>query len=207
VKLKLAEHFMSVQGEGHLTGKPTYFIRFAGCAVATCPLHPSNLDLCDTDWSPKEVITNLRQLAQHAAHQVGLMGWVTITGGEPMDQPEALGELVAEFKKARVLVNIQTSGTRWVTCPWDWLSVSPKCKADDLVQTFGQEMKVVVYPDTDQAELAKFYARTRFWNYYLMPLWNQGHDIPHVLSVLDQANRGGDQWELTTQAHKWWNVR
>ncbi len=206
--LNLAEHFLSIQGEGHLTGKPMYFIRFAGCAVMECPLHPSRSNLCDTDWSFNEKVTDLAVLAEHARQQVGPMGWVSVTGGEPLDQPEALSSLIAELKKQRLMVNIQTSGTRWVTCPWDWLTVSPKCDSFALKQTFGQELKLVVTEQTDILELARFYGKTRFWNYYLMPLWaNGGHNIAKTIDLLGSANKGGDQWELTTQSHKWWGVR
>lgn len=206
--MKLAEHFLSIQGEGHLTGKPMYFIRFAGCAVAECPLHPSRSNLCDTDWSYSETVTDLAAFAAHAREQVGAMGWVCITGGEPLDQPKALSALVSELKKQRVLVNIQTSGTRLVTCPWDWLTVSPKCDSFSLKQSFGQELKLVVGDDSDLLELARFYSKTRFWNYYLMPLWvNGGHNISKTIELLHKANEGGNQWELTSQAHKWWGVR
>lgn len=140
-KFKLAEVFTSIQGEGHLSGKLMTFVRFAGCNVRSCKLHPINGGLCDTDWSFKEM-GDASALASHARAEVGPNGWVCITGGEPLEQPKALEALIAELKRAGLLVNIQTSGTIWVTCPWDWLTVSPKCSAEDLIQTFGQELKV-----------------------------------------------------------------
>lgn len=204
--LRLAEVFTSIQGEGHLTGKPMRFIRFAGCAVAQCPLHPRNksaVGVCDTDWSRRFNVSDLAALAREAYDEVGSGGWVCITGGEPLDQPGALAVLVSELKKLNLMVNIQTSGTRWVTCPWDWLTVSPKCAADDLVQTFGQELKLVYTGQSDD-ELRRYYDHTKFWNYYLMPLWHDGSQQFEPTRAAVMRNRG---WELTTQAHKWWGVR
>jgi organic radical activating enzyme len=204
--MKIAETFTSIQGEGHLSGKLMRFIRFAGCAVTQCPLHPTQSNLCDTDWRYREV-ADPERLANEAADEVGARGWVCITGGEPLDQPEALARLIAELGRRGLLVNIQTSGTRWVTNPWDWLTVSPKCKPDELVQTFGQELKVVYTGQSDD-ELRAFYTGSRFWNYYLMPLWAGGsHNVAQTIEAVKRLNRAGQPWELTTQAHKWWGVR
>ncbi len=207
--MKLAETFTSIQGEGHLTGKLMRFIRFAGCSVTQCPLHPANkarLGDCDTNWK-FEFTEEPERLAAEALREVGPNGWVSITGGEPMDQYNSLGLLVAELKRRGLLVNIQTSGTLWVTCPWDWLTVSPKCGSDDLVQRFGQELKVV-YTGQSDYELMGFYADSKFWNYYLMPLWADGtHNVAETIAAIKRLNKLGQQWELTTQAHKWWGVR
>lgn len=208
-QLRIAETFTSPQGEGHLTGKIMRFIRLAGCTVTTCPLHPANKNRvanCDTDWRFKSS-HDAETLAETALAEVGRRGWVCITGGEPLDQVEALAPLIAELGRAELLVNIQTSGTKWVTCPWDWLTVSPKCSAADLVQTFGQELKLVYTGQTDH-EIRAFYTGSKFWNYYLMPLWKDGtHNVAETIDAIRRLNHQGQPWELTTQSHKWWGVR
>ena len=207
--LKLAEVFTSIQGEGHLTGKPMRFIRFAGCLVKSCQFHPANKARttdCDTDWKYRLTAT-AAELAADALAEVGPRGWVSITGGEPLDQPEAIAGLITELNRAGLLVNIQTSGTRWVTCPWDWLTVSPKCSAADLVQTFGQELKLVYTGQPDE-EIMAFYGSTRFWNYYLMPVWKDGaSNTAETIAAVLRLSKLGQPWELTTQAHKSWGVR
>lgn len=207
--MKIAETFTSLQGEGHLTGKLMRFIRLAGCSVKSCPLHPGNqarIGLCDTDWRFAST-GDAEQLATEALDEVGPNGWVSITGGEPMDQAEAVGALITELKRRGLQVNIQTSGTKWVACPWDWLTVSPKCSPADLAQTFGQEMKLV-YTGQPDAEIQAFYAHSKFWNYYLMPLWVHGtQNVAETIAAIKRLNRAGQPWELTTQAHKWWGVR
>lgn len=206
MRLKLAETFKSIQGEGHLTGKPMFFIRFAGCNVRTCDLHPSNRNLCDTDWSVKAVLDHedhIEQLAVQARDLMGHQGWVSITGGEPTDQMDALYFLVNELRRRGLQVNIQTSGTRLIQCPWDWLTVSPKCGVTDLEQRFGNELKLV-YQGQTAAELAAWVRQTKFWNYYLMPLHRDGH--PNTQETVT-AVLNGTGWELTTQSHKIWEVR
>jgi len=204
--VKLAEAFTSIQGEGHLTGKLMRFIRFAGCNVRSCPMHPTNNGLCDTDWSLKQMAEPY-DVAIEALDAVGPNGWVCITGGEPLEQPEALSELISDLKRLGLQVNIQTSGTHWLTCPWDWLTVSPKCAPGALKQRFGQELKVVYSGQSDD-ELLAFYGSTKFWNYYLMPLWKDGtHNVAETIAAIHRLNKRGMPWELTTQAHKWWGVQ
>ena len=210
--MKIAETFTSIQGEGHLTGKLMHFIRLAGCNVRSCPMHPVNKPAapCDTDWS-FSAIGGAEALAAEALDAVGTGGWVCITGGEPLEQPQAVADLISELKRRGLLVNIQTSGTLWVTCPWDWLTVSPK---GPLVQTFGQELKQVYAGQSDD-ELAALYTGSKFWNYYLMPLWSPGkfagnpptHNIDETIAAVKRMNKRGQPWELTTQSHKWWGVR
>lgn len=204
MKLKLAEKFLSIQGEGHLTGKPMFFIRFAGCNVRSCPMHPTQANLCDTDWSMKAVLDQkgIEELAREARTMVGPHGWVSLTGGEPTDQMDALCYLVGELRALNLQVNIQTSGVRLIPCPWDWLTVSPKTSLDKLAQRFGQELKLV-YDGQPDAEVRAWKDGTKFWNYYLMPLDRGGKR--NTYDTINAVLRNG--WELTTQAHKWWGVQ
>ena len=210
MKLALAETFCSIQGEGHLTGKRMYFIRFAGCAVKECALHPARHGWCDTDWSVSKVLKGkeaLDDLAKEAVDTVGASGWVCITGGEPCDQPEALSFLVASIRRLNGKVNIQTSGTRRVNAQWDWLTVSPKVSAGELKQAYGHELKLVITGQTDD-EVRAYYDQTRFWNYYLQPLWSEGKcNSSSVLGLIEKFNDSGQPWELSPQVHKYLGVQ
>lgn len=212
MKLNLAECFVSLQGEGHLSGKRMFFIRFAGCTVTDCPLHPTHKPeaVCDTDWSPKMRLgstESISALAQEARDLLGHGGWVSMTGGEPSDQFEAMNFLAGELRRRGLQLNIQTAGVRIIPCPWDWLTVSPKVPASRLVQRFGQELKIV-YTGQSISELREFYETTKFWNYYLMPLWRDGDcNIKETARAVLEANRAGLPFELTTQTHKWADLR
>lgn len=62
----------------------------------------------------------------------------------------------------------------------------------------------MVYYGQTFAELKTYYHTTKFWNYYLMPHWENGKcNIEEVVSVVHDAYGMGMRWELTTQMHKW----
>jgi len=199
----VSELFHSIQGEGHLTGKPMFFIRAQGCAVK-CPIR----DVCDqpeslafkggTNHAPAE-------LARLAVAAVGPRGWVSITGGEPLDQPD-FDQVVAACRHAGLFVNVQTSGLRRVNAPWDWCTVSPKAPAGDLVMDFAQELKVV-YTGQSIDELRAYYERFSAWNYYLQPCWRDGAcNQQATLDRVFELNRLGMNWEFTAQWHKYLGV-
>jgi len=211
MKLKIAEHFTSIQGEGHLVGKRMFFVRFAGCAVAECPLHPSKSGLCDTDWSPKSLYDSPESvdlLVDLAREKVGAGGWVCVTGGEPLDQEEALKYLCGQLRRNSLKVHIQTSGARRVEVQWDWLTVSPKMPAGSLRHTYGQELKLVYTPGTTMDTLRSYYNGTKFWGYYLQPLWANGDcNMQETISAVHEANDLGMPWSLSIQSHKYMGVR
>jgi organic radical activating enzyme len=207
MKLRLAETFTSLQGEGHLAGKRMYFIRFAGCSVNSCPMHPVNGNTCDTDWKSRQVVEDISAVADKALGVVGVGGWVSITGGEPTDQVDAFNFLSGEIRARGMQLNIQTAGTKIVTCPWDWLTMSPKANRSSIKQDFGQELKLV-YTGQTADELDEWYMTTKFWNYYLMPFWGPaGPNTTDTIAAIHAAYERGYRWELTTQQHKFWGVR
>src|SRR4051794_29132749 len=55
----------------------------------------------------------------------------------------------------------------------DWLTVSPKCNPQELAQSSGQELKLINHPAicSDIGALDEWYRSTKFWDYYIQPLW------------------------------------
>lgn len=119
-KVPVSETFLSVQGEGKLTGVPSFFIRLSGCNLRCA--------WCDTpyaSWKPEgeqrtlaALVDEARKSAKHAV----------ITGGEPMifDQVE---ELSCALRSAGIHVTVETAGTVHrspgkLAC--DLMSISPK---------------------------------------------------------------------------------
>ena len=104
---KLAEHFISINGEGRCAGELALFLRFAGCNL--------RCDWCDTAWAcgkdaPCEIVglPRLMQIAEDAAAQ-GVRN-VTLTGGEPLLQAH-IRELIDRLGKTLGLrVEIETNG-------------------------------------------------------------------------------------------------
>ncbi|MDX9911700.1 MAG: 7-carboxy-7-deazaguanine synthase QueE [Phycisphaerales bacterium] len=118
LSLPISETFLSIQGEGKLTGVPSFFIRTSGCNL--------RCRWCDTpyaSWNPEgtqRTIDDLvrETLASGARHTV-------ITGGEPMIF-EPIASLCAQLQQHAIHITIETAGTVFLNAPFDLMSISPK---------------------------------------------------------------------------------
>ena len=140
--LKLAEHFVSINGEGQLAGALALFLRFAGCNL--------KCDWCDTMWAnekdaPYELasISRLTDIAQSAIEQYDLH-CVTLTGGEPLLQ-EDIDKLIFSLTKLGLRVEIETNGA----VP---IEKMPPCFHDGLQAAVKQNGKVHAHRQYRTAE-------------------------------------------------------
>ncbi len=98
--LRITEIFYSLQGETSTTGLPTVFVRLTGC--------PLRCSYCDTEyafyggekWQLEAVLAEVD--TYRASH-------VTVTGGEPLAQPNCLPLLSALCDRG-YRVSLETSG-------------------------------------------------------------------------------------------------
>jgi 7-carboxy-7-deazaguanine synthase len=99
-QLRITEIFLSLQGETTFVGLPTVFVRLTGC--------PLRCGYCDTAYafSGGHLITIEDVVAQVVAHGVR---HVTVTGGEPLAQPNAI-DLLARLCDENLSVSLETSG-------------------------------------------------------------------------------------------------
>jgi 7-carboxy-7-deazaguanine synthase len=105
MKFKVVEKFISVNGEGPLSGQLVVFIRFAGCNL--------NCSYCDTAWANNEdVFYDLMTSDDIYKHIKSTdIRNVTLTGGEPLLQ-EGIIELLEVLSKDNSLhVEIETNGS------------------------------------------------------------------------------------------------
>ena len=116
----ISETFYSLQGEGELTGVPSFFIRTSGCNLRCA--------WCDTpyaSWNPEGTPRPVTELVAEALTHPGRHA--VLTGGEPMIAPE-LPALAAGLRTAGFHVTIETAGTiappAGLAC--DLASISPK---------------------------------------------------------------------------------
>lgn len=190
----IRETFTSFQGTGHLLGTKMWFTRFAGCGVK-CPIR----SVCDEQDSltRRGATERTAESLVEEALESGT-GWLHITGGEPTDQSEGLQHLVMLARERGLKVHIQSSGVRHVPCQWDWLTISPK--TDPLQHTFGQELIVADDGTWSVDRLKRLRDSTKFWCYYLVPLWGR-----EPSSTIQLASRAG--WDMTLQAHKHWAIK
>lgn len=98
--IKITEIFFSIQGESTRSGLPTVFIRLTGC--------PLRCGYCDTtyafsggkNYSVDEIIRRIKQYKTK---------YVTVTGGEPLAQPECF-TLLKTLCDLNYFVSLETSG-------------------------------------------------------------------------------------------------
>ena len=99
-RLRITEIFYSLQGETRTVGLPTVFVRLTGC--------PLRCGYCDTtyafhggQWQQLNQI--LAKVAGYSTH------YVTVTGGEPLAQPNCLS-LLSRLCDEGYEVSLETSG-------------------------------------------------------------------------------------------------
>jgi 7-carboxy-7-deazaguanine synthase len=116
--MKISEIYVSIQGEGKLTGVPSIFVRTSGCNLRCV--------WCDspyTSWKPQGNSVSVRGIVEtvqrFTAHHV------VLTGGEPLIAADVT-ELTARLHDAGYHITLETAATVWrhVTC--DLASISPK---------------------------------------------------------------------------------
>lgn len=98
--LRISEIFFSLQGETRTVGLPTVFVRLTGC--------PLRCSYCDTDYAFEggKLISLPEILAAVAAYQPT---YVTVTGGEPLAQPN-VHPLLTMLCDAGYEVSLETGG-------------------------------------------------------------------------------------------------
>lgn len=188
--MKINEIFYSLQGEGHYTGTPAVFVRFAGCNL--------KCSFCDTDFTSFTEMTEddiVREIGQYPANHI------VITGGEPTLQITA--SLVSKLHEAGKYVQIETNGTNVLPdgCNIDWVTCSPKYKAVRLQHI--DELKVVF----EGQDMSQYDCLTAS-EYRLQPCDTQdeGKNKEILRQTIDFILKN-PKWKLSLQTHKILNVR
>lgn len=102
--LPIVEHFVSVQGEGSLTGTNMLFVRIAGCNLAcTFCDEPKHKDMSLAEPMEYRAIVKLAEKSK--------VKWVCITGGEP--SLHNLNDLIQDLQFAGFKVQIETNGWKY----------------------------------------------------------------------------------------------
>jgi len=117
--LPISETFVSIQGEGKLTGVPSWFCRVSGCNL--------RCSWCDTpyaSWEPEKTVRTIEELVIEAKNSG--VAHAVLTGGEPMMFAE-LVDLSRGLSEAGMHITVETAGTLVLpelVC--DLMSLSPK---------------------------------------------------------------------------------
>ncbi len=117
----ISETFSSIQGEGKLTGVPSFFVRVSGCNL--------RCTWCDTpyaSWDAGGEGDEKRSVESLVSEAVASgLRHVVVTGGEPMIFDEIV-PLCAGLRAKGLHVTIETAGTVFREVACDLMSVSPK---------------------------------------------------------------------------------
>lgn len=204
------EIFYTLQGEGANAGRPAVFCRFAGCnlwsglerdrAAAVCKF--CDTDFVGTDGTLGGKYVTAAELAAVVARQWPITSkgrrLVVCTGGEPLLQLD--DALIAALHAEDFEIAVETNGTIAAPTGIDWICVSPKAGAE-LVQTHGQELKVVVPQPFD----FEYLSALKFEHRFVQPM-----DGP---SRLENTQFAIDwcllhpEWRLSVQTHKVIGIR
>jgi len=198
------EMFYTLQGEGARTGRPSVFVRFAGCnlwsgreqdrADAICQFCDTQFVGTDGDGGGKFETPQALARAAAALWPGGGKPYVVCTGGEPTLQLDA--PLIDALHGEGFEIAIESNGTLPAPTGVDWICISPKANAD-LVQTRGDELKLV-YPQAGDDPAR--YAALAFDHFFLQPM-----DCPQRAENTRAAVSyclAHPQWRLSVQTHK-----
>ena len=134
--MRIAEIYLSRQGEGFLTGTESVFVRVSGCNL--------RCHYCDTpfaswrpegeDFSAAEIQEQV--LAYDCPH-------VVLTGGEPLLFSELI-PLCGGLRTRGRHITIETAGTLYLPLECDLLSISPKLANSTPSRGAGGKVAVCV---------------------------------------------------------------
>ncbi|NBB93321.1 MAG: 7-carboxy-7-deazaguanine synthase [Gammaproteobacteria bacterium] len=200
------EIFHTLQGEGLNAGRPSVFLRFAGCNLWSGREQHRHLAICrfcDTEFVGTggpgggkfpDAGSLAAAVARRWPHDASGPRLVVCTGGEPLLQ---LDETAIEaLHQEGFEVAVETNGTVPAPPGIDWLCVSPKASAP-LVQSEGDELKLV-FPQAgiDPADLEHL----RFRHFLLQPM--DGPELAdNTRRAIDYCMRH-PRWRLSVQTHK-----
>jgi 7-carboxy-7-deazaguanine synthase len=206
VTYSVKEIFYTLQGEGHHSGRPAVFCRFAGCnlwtgreedrASAVC-------QFCDTDFVGtdgelggkfKDADALADVINQLWPKQYASNKYVVCTGGEPLLQLDTA--LIDALHARGFEIAIETNGSLPVPAGVDWICVSPKM-GSTLVVRAGSELKVVI-PQSNQP--LEEYEALDFQHHFVQAMDGLDREKNQRLAIEFCKQR--PKWKLSVQTHK-----
>lgn len=171
----VVELFTSINGEGVLAGQLAVFVRFRGCNL--------NCSYCDTQWAnqPDAPITPMTAEQIRDAILATGVSLVTLTGGEPLCQPQLRELLTLLAQEPTLHMEIETNGSKDLTPLLDIPNV-----------TFTMDYKLAGSDMEKHMRLANF------------PLLRPQDTVKFVVSSiadLDRAREVISQYQLTDRCY------
>ena len=148
-QFKVAERFVSINGESARAGELAVFIRFAGCNL--------NCGYCDTKWANEkdteyELLSDEELISYIKRTEIKN---VTLTGGEPLIQ-EDIDELLLKLSlEEDIRVEVETNGSidiaefkavaDGISYTLDYKLPGSGCEDNMCISTYGLDVKTRVY--------------------------------------------------------------
>ena len=189
--MQVSEIFTSIQGEGIFTGEPTVFVRLQGCSIGCT--------WCDSKYtwptSSKNTTWSLLEVKEEVA-RIGLgIDYMCITGGEPLEQLEAVESLVSCFS-GQYIIEVETSGEvslpegfvfdkvkSWVVDVKGPSAKLPKPrKISDLTQDLCR-----LRPSDQIKGMLETIDDLEYFQWILSMIWSQGSILPMVWLVAENS--------------------
>ena len=187
--MRVNEFFVSLQGEGHFTGTPAFFLRLSGCNL--------QCSFCDTSHqSYKEMSED--EIVEEASHHAPRH--IVITGGEPALQ--LTPSLIDKLHEAGFFIQVETNGTLLLPQGIDWVTCSPK---GSPVLNNVDELKVLYKGDGTDLNIAD---RIQAKEYRLQPL-DTGNEMQNRIILRDTIAYilQHPKWSLSLQTHKMLGIK
>ena len=197
--MRVNETFLSLQGEGHFTGTPAFFLRFAGCNLK-CPF-------CDTNHQSYREMSEEEIVKEASSHKPR---HIVITGGEPALQ--LTQSLVDKLHEAGFFIQVETNGTLPLPEGIDWVTCSPKSplSASPMGEEYPHELKVLFMGDgTDpEASLPGGRFGGGLLRLYIQPL-DTGNEEQNRIILRDTIAYilEHPKWSLSLQTHKMLGIK
>jgi 7-carboxy-7-deazaguanine synthase len=178
--MRISETFYSIQGEGTLTGLPSFFIRTAGCNLR-CRWCDSPYASRRARGSERTIDSLVEEAFRHPTR------FCVITGGEPMIA-KGIHDLAKMLVDGGKHVTIETAATilpSGISC--SLASLSPKLKNS----TPGTDIPVAVRRRHEAGRLKPDVIREWIdhYDYQLKFVVCSGSDIAEVIALLDMLDR------------------
>jgi len=211
---KVAEKFISINGEGTRAGQPAVFIRLAGCNL--------RCSYCDTMWANGDDAPYTPMTEDEIAEYIRDSGIknTTLTGGEPL-KAENIRILLERLSHEDISVEIETNGSADISV-CDGLAVRPIVTLDYKLPSSGTEKYMLMsnyerltkndtvkfvagtYEDLERAlEIIKKYDLTKKCHVYFSPVFGKIQPVQIVDFMLEHKLNGVN---FQLQLHKFiWN--
>src|SRR3989338_494239 len=225
----ILEIFRSIQGEGKYAGVSQVFVRFFECNM--------HCAWCDTPHSIGDTTRKFEQVdIEEVWGKVKSLAAnchsVSITGGEPLLQPEAVKNLAHRIKEHNIAVYLETNGVlpdalKQVINGVDTIAMDIKLPSSTKCRAYWQEhkeflsiakkkdifIKTVVTSDTDRKDIEQAVALTASVDknicFILQPNYfeMQNGVMKRCLEFYDICSRQLSDVRVLPQVHKFMKVR